>query len=68
MGVSAWGGTLATKGHEGTSGGDRNALYLDCGDSYPGVSLKIKEPTQTVLPLINPFHVLAHALIALYLG
>lgn len=36
----AWGGALATKGHEGTSGGDRNALYLDCGGGYPGVSFR----------------------------
>lgn len=26
----------ATKGHEGGSGGDRNALYLDCGGGYLG--------------------------------
>lgn len=57
----------ATKEHEGTSGGDRNALYLDCGGSYPGVKLK-KKPTQTILSLITLFNILAQALITLHVG
>lgn len=44
-GVWARGGALATKGHKGTSEGDRNALYLDCGGSYSGVSLTKTHPT-----------------------
>ena len=48
----------ATKGHEGTSGGDRNALYLDCGGSYPGVNFKKKKIEHSCpdhpLPCISP--------------
>lgn len=46
-------GILATKRHEGTSGGGRNALYLDCGGSYPGVSLK-KELLKQFFPSLTP--------------